>query len=236
MPLLLPSAYAALQAVESSVAASEAHFETSQTSILLSVAQAFYAAASTDEVMSARQSNIEVARATLQYAETRYKNGSVTKADVDRAELALLRAEQGARESRFAQEQAYRALATLIQSERDFKVRTVPATETTEETVSLDLALRLRPEFRALELGTRAADAQGRAQAWRWAPTLSAFGSLRAFNYDNFAGDRHAWAIGAQLDWVLYDGGARDAQRHLANAQAQQIRGTERGLARCHWR
>jgi outer membrane protein TolC len=51
---------------------------------------------------------------------------------------------------------------------------------------------------------------------------LSAFGSLRAFNYDNYAGDRHAWAIGAQLDWVLYDGGARDAQRHLANAQAQE--------------
>ena len=91
-----------------------------------------------------------------------------------------------------------------------------------EEAASLDLALRLRPEFRALELGARSAEAQGRANAWRWAPTLSAFGGLRVFNYDNFAGDHHAWAIGAQLDWVLYDGGARDAQRHLANAQAQE--------------
>jgi outer membrane protein TolC len=51
---------------------------------------------------------------------------------------------------------------------------------------------------------------------------LSAFGSLRVFNYDNFASEQHAWAIGAQLDWVLYDGGVRDAQRHLARAQAEE--------------
>lgn len=221
MPLIAPSATVALQAVKSSVLASEADFETSQNTVLFSVAQAFYAAASTDEVMLARLSAIEVARATLQYAQTRYKNGSVTKVDVDRAELALIGAEQAARESRFAREQAYRALATLIQSERDFKVRVVPATAT-EESGGLELALRLRPEFRALELATRSADAQGRAQAWRWAPSLSAFGNLRAFNYDNFAAERHAWAVGLQLDWVLYDGGVRDAQRHLANAQSQE--------------
>ena len=222
LPLIAPPAYVALQAVKSSVHASEADFETSETTVLFSVAQAFYAAASTDEVMLARQSNIEVARATLQYAQTRHKNGSVTKADVDRAELALVRAEQGALEAKFANEQAYRALATLIQSERDFKVRAVASTAMPEETVNLDLALRLRPEFRALELSTQAADAQGRANAWRWAPTLSAFGNLRVFNYDNFAQQRHSWAIGAQLDWLLYDGGARDAQRHLANAQAEE--------------
>jgi outer membrane protein TolC len=221
MPLLAPAAYVALQAVKSSVGAAEAQFAASQTTILLGVAQAFYAAAIADEVTSARQSNIEVARATLQNAEIRFQNGSVTRVDVDRAELALVRAEQGAREARFAQAQTYRALATLIQSERSFKVRAAPASAP-EAPVSLDLALRLRPEFRALELGVRAAEAQRRAYAWRWAPTLSAFGSLRAFNYDNFARQQHAWAIGAQLDWVLYDGGARDAQRHLAAAQAQE--------------
>jgi outer membrane protein TolC len=221
VPLLAPSAYLALQAVRSGVGASEAQFETSQTTILFGVAQAFYAAAITEEVMSARRSNIEVARATLQNAQTRYQNGSVTKVDVDRAELALVRAEQGARESHFAREQAYRALSTLIQSERRFKVRAAVAA-TAEEPVSLESALHLRPEFRALELGVRSADAQRRAYAWRWAPTLSAFGSLRVFNYDNFASEQHAWAIGAQLDWVLYDGGVRDAQRHLARAQAEE--------------
>jgi outer membrane protein TolC len=222
VPLIAPSAYVALQAVKSNVRASEAQFETSQNTVLFSVAQAFYAAAIADEVMSARKSNIDVALATLRDAQTRFSSGSVTKVDVDRAELAVVRAEQSARESRFAQEQAYRALTTLIQSDRPFKVRAIVSPSSREEPTSLDLALRLRPEFRALELSARSAEAQGRANAWRWAPTLSAFGSLHVFNYDNFAVEQHAWAIGAQLDWVLYDGGTRDAQRHLANAQSQE--------------
>jgi outer membrane protein TolC len=61
-----------------------------------------------------------------------------------------------------------------------------------------------------------------RAQRWRWAPTLSAFGNARKFNYDNFARDRYSWAIGGQLDWLIFDGGNRDAQRHVAAAQVAE--------------
>src|SRR5262249_45885008 len=64
-----------------------------------------------------------------------------------------------------------------------------------------------------------AAHASSRADAWKWAPTLSAFGNARAFNYAGFSGDKYSWAVGLELDWVLYDGGARDAQRHIADAQ-----------------
>ena len=220
-PLVAPAAYVGVEAADYSLHASEAQFETSLATVLLGVAQSFYAAAIADEVVSARLSNIDVARVTLENAKTRFENGSVTKVDVDRAELALVSAEQSAREARFSQSQAYRALATLIQSDRNFKV--VPAVAAVvEEAGSLESALHLRPEFRALELTTKSADAQRRAQAWRWAPSLSAFGNLRAFNYENYAGDKHAWAIGLQLDWVLYDGGVRDAQLHAASAQAQE--------------
>jgi outer membrane protein TolC len=221
-PLIVPAAYLGLEAVKSTVHAAEAQFETSLANVLFGAAQAFYAAAIADEIVASRQSNIEVARATLENARTRLENGSVTKVDVDRAELALVRAEQSARESRFAQEQAYRALATLIQTDREFKVRPAAGRDATEGTVGLESALHLRPEFRALELTAKSAETQRRAYAWRWAPSLSAFGNLRVFNYDNFAQERHAWAVGLQLDWALYDGGARDAQRHMANAQAQE--------------
>jgi outer membrane protein len=221
-PIIVPAAYLAVDAVQTSVHASEADFETSQATVLFAAAQAFYAAAIADEVMAARQSNIEVARATLQNAQTRFAAGNVTKVDVDRAELALVRAEQAAREARFGQDQAYRALATLMQAERDFKVQPLVATPETDDLPDLNVALQLRPEFRSIELALKAAESQRRAYAWRWAPSLSAFGNIRAFNYDNFAAQRHAWAIGAQLDWVLYDSGVRDAQRHLADAQARE--------------
>ena len=81
-------------------------------------------------------------------------------------------------------------------------------------------ALHLRPEFRALEASVKAEEAEQRSHAWRWAPSLSGFGLARVFNYDNFARKSYAWAIGLQLDWVLYDGGVRDTQRHMAAAQA----------------
>jgi outer membrane protein TolC len=222
VPLIVPPAYFAVDAVSSSVHASEADFDTSLATVLFGVAQAFYSAAISDEVLAARQSSIDVARATLQNAQTRFAAGTVTKVDVDRAELALVRADQSVREARFGQDQAYRALATLVQVERGFKVAPLLATPATDETTTMDLALRLRSEFRSLGWQVRSAESQKKAYGWRWTPTLSGFGNARIFNYDNFAQQHHAWAIGFQLDWVLYDGGVRDAQRHFAAAQTRE--------------
>jgi outer membrane protein TolC len=222
MPLLVPAAYSGLEAVKTNVSSSEANFEASEAQVLFSVAQAFYAAAGADEILLARSSSVEVARATLVNAQTRFSAGTVTKVDVDRAELALLRAQQAERETINAREQTYRGLATLIQTQEPFKVVPPPLPPVTAREESVDAALHLRPEFRALELATQSSDAESRAYGWRWSPSLSAFGNGRIFNYDNFAAQHHAWAVGAQLDWVLFDGGTRDAQRHLAAAQARE--------------
>lgn len=223
LPLIAPPAYAALEAVKSSVQASEADYQTSLSNVLLSVAQAYYAAGISDEVVSARQSSIEVARVTLQNAQTRFATGAVTRVDVDRAELAVVRAEQAVREARFGSEQAYRALSTLLQANQPFKVAMPLSPTIKDEPFDLESALRLRPEFRSLDLGVRSLSEQARAYGWRWSPTLSAFGNARLFNYDTFALQRHSWAVGLQLDWVLYDGGIRDAQRHAAAAQAREL-------------
>src|SRR6185503_6411786 len=108
----------------------------------------------------ARHSNIGVARATLDNAKTRLAAGTVTKVDVDRAELAMLRAEQMEREARHGREQAYRALGTLIQIEGPFRAKAPAALGALPAEQQLENVLQLRPEFRALELSTRAADLQ----------------------------------------------------------------------------
>jgi outer membrane protein TolC len=226
MPVLAPAAYPALDAVKKGVASAEANVEASEASILYSVGQTFYTAAISDEVLVARRSSVEVARATLANAQTRLTAGTVTKVDVDRAELALVRAEQDERDAHYASDQSYRALSTLIQVPGPFVVRTPPEPSLPQGSDAEDfgLALHLRPELRALELSVEGYEAQADAQAWRWAPTLSAFGNGRIFNYKNFALQQHAWAVGLQLDILIYDGGARDAARHLANAQAAEAR------------
>jgi len=220
-PLIAPAAYPALDAVKKGYASSEAGYETSEDSILYTVAQTFYAAAAADEVLVVRRSAINVATATLDNAQTRFAAGTVTKVDVDRAELALVSAQQGELDAEYAREQAYRSLATLIQLDGPFKV-VPPEQLPPNEAGDLDLALHLRPEFRGLLLTAQSADAQQRAYGWKWAPTLSAFGNAHLGNYVGFTGNSYNWAVGATLDWVVFDGGNRDAQRHLAAAQAIQ--------------
>lgn len=221
-PIISPPAWEALEALKAGARASEAGFAANETTLLVNVANTFYLASIADEVVVARQSNVEVAKATLQNAKTRFEAGTVTKVDVDRAELALVRAEQQEREARNGRDRTYRALATMIQETHPFKVVVQPVPPEMHDERELDTALKLRPEFRLLEESTAAANAEARARGWQWAPTLSAFGNVRRFNYDNFARDRHSWAIGGTLDWVLFDGGARDALRHYANAQARE--------------
>jgi outer membrane protein len=231
-PLLAPAAYPALRSVKDGVRSAEADFEASQTTVLFAVAQAYFTEAIADEVLAARRSSVGVARATVDNAQARFSTGGVTKVDVDRAQLALVRAEQSVREALFGKQRAHRALATLIQLDADFRVEPGPIerADDSADTHDLAAALRLRPELRAIELLARASAGRERAYAWRWAPTLSGFGSARVFNYDNFAREHHAWAIGAQLEWVLYDGGTRDAQRHLAAAQAREAQARSEAL------
>jgi outer membrane protein TolC len=218
-PLIVPAAYPGLESVKAGVHSSEASFEVSERDVLFGVAQSFYAAAIAEDVLVARHSNIEVARATLDNAKTRFSAGTVTKVDVDRAELALVRAEQLEREAQYGRNQSYRTLATLIQLETPFRVVAPPMTVVVPPPQDEAMVLKLRPEFRAIEMSVHAADEQRKTDALKWSPSLSAFGNARRFNYQNFAFNDYSWAVGVQLDWVIYDGGARDAQRHLAAAQ-----------------
>ena len=227
--LFAPAVYPGLKAVEASFEAAEEGTRASEDAVLYAVGQTFYAAAIADEVMAARDSNISVTRATLETARTRFSAGAVTKVDVDRAQLAVLSAEQRKREAELARTQSYRALGTLIGAEGSFRA-VPPAPPSVDATGSvgtdLDLVLKMRPEFRGLELTAREADLERKVALWRWAPSISAFGNARVFNYDNFAQKSYSWAVGATLDWVIYDGGSRDNQRHLnvariAEAQAR---------------
>jgi outer membrane protein TolC len=219
-PLLVPAAYPGLKSVKAGVQATEANVEVNETDILFAVAQTFHAAGVADEVLQARASNIGVARATLDNAKTRFAAGTVTKVDVDRAELALVRAEQAEREARQGRDQTYRTLGTLIQINVPFRVAVPPLAIAPPPTEgSLDNILQIRPEFRATQFTIEQADQARKTDALKWSPSLSAFGNVRRFNYDNFRRDHYSWAVGLQLDWVIFDGGARDAQRHQAAAQ-----------------
>lgn len=224
VPLVVPSAYAGLSAARLAHRSNGAGFEVTEATVLLSVAQAYYAAAGSDELVLARKHAVAVARETRDIANARREAGFVNQVEVMRAEVSLVRAEQDEAESENSRDVAYRGLATLLGERQPFRVElasTVPPVPAASPML-VENARRLRPEVAQYRLALAGTQASVRAAAWRWAPSLSAFGSVRAFNYKGFSGDPYSWAVGLELDWLLYDGGARDAQRRLAAAQSEE--------------
>lgn len=228
VPLVVPAAYPAYAAAEKSRSASEADFRVTETRLLFTTAQAFYAAAGTDELVSARHHAVEVAEQTLINARARFESGTATKVETTRAQLAVVRAQQTEREAREQQANVYAQLATLIRTPSGFVVQPPPidATTTALEApeVLVTRALNSRPELSAHQLRLEALGANIDSLRWRWAPTVSAFGNARAFNYTGFSGQNAAYVFGVQLDWLIFDAGTRDAQRHGLEAQQLDTR------------
>ena len=221
VPLVSPPAYYGLSAAQSSSDASTAGYHVTEAGVLLSVAQAYFAAAGTDELVVARQDAVKVATETFDVAKARVAAELANQVESTRAETALVRAQQDLAEAENRRGQAYRALATLIGAHEPITVQsppTLPAEPGPVEALVGEARTR-RPEIAAERATIAAADASAKADAWRWSPVLSAFGFLHDGNYTGFSGDKYAWGVGLQLDWLLYDGGVRDAQRHIAQAQ-----------------
>ena len=222
IPLLVPAAYPALSGAKLAYKSQEKQLVVTTAQVLQSVASSFYAAAGTEEVVSARVHAIEVAQKTADNARIRLAAGVVNRVEVTRAELALIQAQQRLLEAQDQRAAAYRTLATLLKLQAgSFKV--VPPPEpslepgTSEQLVGD--ALQRRPELASLDLTVQATSAQITSSWLRWSPTLSAFGNIRLTNATGFAGRIDYYAVGAQLDWLIFDGFARDAARHQAEAQ-----------------
>ena len=112
-------------------------------------------------------------------------------------------------------------LATMIkQPAGSFKVTPPPepSTELTAEDQLVDQALKSRPELLSIDLSMRAAQSQVTSSWLRYAPNVSLFGNIRLTNATGFAGRHDSYAFGAQIDWQLFDGFVRDAQRHQFDA------------------
>ena len=222
IPLLVPAAYPALSGAKLAYKSQEKQLVVTTAQVLQSVASSFYTAAGTEEVVSARVHAIEVAQKTADNARIRLAAGVVNRVEVTRAELALIQAQQRLLEAQDQRAAAYRTLARLLKLEAgSFKV--VPPPEPSLEPGTSDQlvgdALRRRPELASLDLAVQATSAQISSSWLRWSPTLSAFGNIRLTNATGFAGRIDYYAVGAQLDWLIFDGFARDATRHQAEAQ-----------------
>lgn len=224
VPLVVPPAYPSVSAARHGRAASAATLEATTADLLLSVAEAFYAAAGADELLAARREAIAVTGQTLRDARTRMDAGAASPVDVTRAELSAIQAGQAVTEAEDARSRGYRALATLIQLREPFMV--VPGSRDIAGPQPVDAiagrALATRPELRAARELVAARDAQIAANTWSWAPTVAAFGTGTGSDVAGTTGKQTSWIAGIQLEWSIFDGGARTAERRRATSQRRE--------------
>jgi outer membrane protein TolC len=224
VPVLSPPLFYGLSAAQHSRDASDAGYQVTEAGVLVAVAQAYFGAAGADELVVARQDAVKVATETFDFAKARVAAELANQVESTRAETALVRAQQDLAEAENARAAAYRALATLLGTREPITVRatnTPPAEPGAVDALVAEARTR-RPEVAAQRATIAAAEASARASEWRWSPSLSGFANLRGQNYTGFSGDKYAWAVGLQVDWLMFDGGIRDAQRHTAEAQRRE--------------
>jgi outer membrane protein TolC len=224
VPLLVPAAYPGYKAAKVTVDAGVANQAVTEAQVLLTTAQAYYAAAGTEEVVEARVHAVVVAQKALDNAKARLEAGVVNRVEVKRAELQLVQRKQSLLDANDQRAAAYRSLATIMNMHEPIKAqsdRAQPAEPADTVTLTAQ-GLKLRPEVLALDKTIESNRLTVSSNHWKWAPVLSAFGTVRAFNYAGFSGDKYLWAVGLQADWTIYDGGFRDASAKLAAAQKRE--------------
>src|SRR5262249_46395117 len=92
VPRVVRAAYGGLSSARHSAEAARGTFEVSEVAVLYQTAQAFFAAAGADELVTARRHAVEVAQKTLTDAQARREAGTVTPGGGSRAQAGLLRA------------------------------------------------------------------------------------------------------------------------------------------------
>src|SRR4029079_19193555 len=123
VPLVNPSSFFALSAAKRSRDATEATYQVNEATILVTVAQAYFAAAGTDELVVARRNAVTVATETFDVAKARVAAELANQVESMRAETALTRARQDVTAAENARGAAYRARATLLGTRESITVR-----------------------------------------------------------------------------------------------------------------
>jgi outer membrane protein TolC len=188
--------------------------------ILFAVAQAYFGAASLQEAIRASERLQEVNQARVKDTQARFEAGTVTRVALLRAQLDLARSEQDLLRARNSFASARLSLATLLQREADFELALPPVPEVPEAGQDLATqALEERPDVAAARRAVDLARVR-KTDAWlAYAPSVGLNAAYRWSNAGGFTGQNSTWAITLGAQWVLWDGGLREANLREESAR-----------------
>jgi outer membrane protein TolC len=216
--VLEPRAFPLYSQAKHESAASELRAEEAQRVLAFEVARAYIGALGVEQVQRAAEQRLWLAQRIMDGARGRFEAGLSSSNDVTRAELELASAKRELARSHGDVESARLELGFLIGAEVREALVAPPAAISTVEAASDPEALSRAARARRKDLAaageqSEALDAAADEPTMRWFPSLALTADYRATNEPFFGGRHDEVTAGVQLTWVLWDGGARSAER-----------------------
>ena len=227
VPLLLPSAWFDLGAASQASEAAQASAEAARLDIRAAFAGSAWLAVMGEEIVAASERAVAAAQEQEQSARRAVSAGTAAPLSVLQARTVTARRESELVQARSELERARLALGVFLGRSGPVRV-TLPAEAAgagLDPEALVGEALSRRPELRAREAEVGSVSRQLDSARWRWAPQLSASGSIFAADVPYPTGQKDGWRVTVDLAWPLYDGGyrygkARQAEAALAGAEA----------------
>lgn len=189
--------------------------------LLFDAAEAYYGVLSAEELQSAAERRVEVARTALEVARRRLEAGLTGRQEVTRSELELSTARLARQDARLLVATNRLALGVLLGVRADMPLIASDGVAPAPATVPEGL---VRPDVLARRAALSAAEVAEKEPWLRLVPSLDALATFRTTNEPGLAGDRENWSISATATWVLYDGGLRYAALRARRAEADERR------------
>lgn len=223
---------AQIRLAEEQVRASELQLERIAEQLILDVSSAYYDLQQADAQVEIEQAAVEDAQQSLRDAQLLEEAGLGTRFSVLQAEVELASAQQALRQAIANQQIARRALVRLLGLGQ--QVGVVPAEPveiagtwelSLEE--SILLAYQNRAELQEQLAQINIGESQRQIALSEIRPQVSLFSSYNVLSVlDDDRGPGDGFTVGAQLEWLLYDGGAARAraaqeEENIAIAQTQ---------------
>jgi outer membrane protein TolC len=199
-----------------------------------SAAIAYVRTARADAAVQARLADSVLAQSLLQIARDQLSAGVGIALDVTRAESQLANARAQLIAARNDRNRAYLDLKRAMNVSLDTPVELtdslagLPYAEPTTEDAAVDVALRTRPDLKALDAQLAVAHQQLAAVKATRLPRVFAFGNDGEIGFINHL--LNTYVYGVQLSWNAFDGGRRSAQEQEQEAMSREIEVRRRDL------
>jgi len=227
-------AYPGIKKARIEAAATRAQSAWDKNRIAFEAAKAYFSVLTADNLVAAAERTRQTAGELLEAVKARREAGEALGVDQTRAELEVVAAEEAWIRARNAWENATDYLAFLIDQRPPLHLTPVevhPMPAPSEDALT-ETALGNRMDLKAADRAVASAES-GVKEAWMdFLPILTASANYRLSQNTGWSGDIDTWNIVLSLDWILFDGGLRQAKARDRSSARRTARLEERLLKR----